>query len=45
MQATEVGAECQLTSVIADKNVVLEEGRVLTGSDSYPVYIGKNANL
>ncbi len=45
MQATEVGAECQLTSVIADKNVVLEEGRVLTGSDSYPVYIDKNANL
>lgn len=45
MQATEVGAGCSLTSVIADKNVELAEGRVLTGSDSYPVYIGKNAKL
>ncbi len=45
MQSTEVGAGCQLTSVIADKNVTIEEGRVLTGSDSYPVYIGKNAKL
>lgn len=45
MQSTEVGAGCQLTSVIADKNVTLEAGRVLTGSESYPVYIGKNANL
>ena len=45
MQSTEIGAGCQLTSVIADKNVTVEEGRVLTGSDSYPVYIGKNAKL
>lgn len=45
MQSTEVGESCQLTSMIADKNVTIENGRVLTGSESYPVYIGKNAKL
>ena len=45
MQSTQVGTGCSLNSVIADKNVLIEDGRVLTGSESYPVYIGKNAKL
>lgn len=45
MQGTEIGCNCSLTSVITDKNVETEDGRVLTGSESYPVYIGKNAKL
>lgn len=45
MQSTNVGADCSLTAVITDKNVTIEDGRVLTGSDSYPVYISKNAKL
>lgn len=45
MQGTNIGADCALTDIIMDKNVTTENGRVLTGSDSYPVYIGKNAKL
>lgn len=45
MQGTNIGADCSLTDVIMDKNVTTEDGRILTGSDSYPVYIGKNAKL
>ncbi len=45
MQNTNIGADCSLTSVITDKNVTTEDGRVLTGSESYPVYISKNAKL
>ncbi|MBP0973389.1 MAG: glucose-1-phosphate adenylyltransferase subunit GlgD [Oscillospiraceae bacterium] len=45
MQGTTIGNNCALTAVITDKNVEATEGRVLTGSDSYPLYIGKNAKI
>lgn len=45
MQGTSIANNCTLTSVITDKNVTTADGRVLTGSESYPVYIGKNAKL
>jgi glucose-1-phosphate adenylyltransferase len=45
MQGTTIGAGCSLTSVITDKNVEIQDGRVLTGSESYPLYIGKNAKI
>ena len=45
MQGTTIGDNCSLTSVITDKNVEMENGRVLTGSESYPLYIGKNAKI
>ena len=45
MQGTEIAPDCSLTSVITDKNVTTEEGRVLTVSESYPMYIGKNAKI
>lgn len=43
MQDTVVGDKCNISSVITDKNVEIVEGKVLTGSASYPLYIGKNA--
>ena len=45
MQGTTIGENCSLTAVITDKNVEATEGRVLTGSESYPLYIGKNAKI
>ncbi len=44
-QGTVIGSKCELTSVITDKNVEIVGNRVLTGSESYPIYIGKNAKL
>ncbi|MDE7121241.1 MAG: glucose-1-phosphate adenylyltransferase subunit GlgD [Oscillospiraceae bacterium] len=45
MQGTNIGTNCALTGIIMDKNVTTEGGRVMTASDTYPVYIGKNAKL
>lgn len=45
MQGTTISNNCSLTAVITDKNVETAEDRVLTGSDSYPLYIGKNAKI
>ncbi len=45
MQGTSIDANCSLTAVITDKNVETANGRVLTGSESYPLYIGKNAKI
>ncbi len=45
MQGSQIGKGSSLTSVITDKNVEIVDGRVLTGSESYPIYIGKNAKL
>ncbi len=44
-QGTKIGNGCALNSVITDKNVEVVDGRVLTGSETYPIYIGKNAKL
>ena len=44
-QGTKVGEGCALSNVIADKNVEVSAGRVLTGSETYPIYISKNAKL
>ena len=45
MQDTVVGDKCSISSVITDKNVEIGDGKVLTGSSSYPLYIGKNAKI
>lgn len=45
MQDTVVGNKCSINSVITDKNVEIGEGKVLTGSSSYPLYIGKRAQI
>ncbi len=45
LQKTEVGSKCSVTSVITDKNVEISNEKVLTGSESYPLYIGKNGKI
>lgn len=43
MQDTIVGHKCELSCVISDKNVKINDMRMLTGSENYPLYIGKSA--
>lgn len=45
MQSTEIGDDCTIDSVIADKNVTVSSERVLTGSTEYPLYLGKRAHI
>ena len=45
LQSTEIGDNCQIMSVITDKNVKISNEKVLTGSDTYPLFIGKNAQI
>lgn len=45
LQGTEIGSKCSLTSVITDKNVEVSDDKVLTGSESYPLYINKNGKI
>lgn len=43
MQGTQVGGEAMMDHVITDKNVVIGDSRMLSGSPQYPVFIGKKA--
>lgn len=43
MQDTVIGKKCSISSVITDKNVEIGDEKIMTGSASYPLYIGKNA--
>ncbi len=43
MQDTVIGKKSSINSVITDKKVEIGDGKNLTGSESYPLYIGKNA--
>lgn len=43
MQDTVIGKKCAINSVITDKNVEIGDEKIMTGSASYPLYIGKNA--
>lgn len=43
MQDTVIGNKCSINSVITDKNVEIGDEKIMTGSASYPLYIGKNA--
>lgn len=45
MQGTEIGDGCNIDAIVADKNVTISEGRVLTGSSEYPLYLGKKAQI
>lgn len=45
MQDTIIADKANMDSVITDKNVEIGEGKVLTGSSSYPLYIGKGAQI
>ena len=41
MQGTQVGGEAKIDHVITDKNVIIGDSRMLSGSPQYPVFIGK----
>lgn len=45
MQGTKIGNNCSISSVITDKNVEISDEKVLTGSETYPLYIGKNGKI
>ncbi|MBQ8296515.1 MAG: glucose-1-phosphate adenylyltransferase subunit GlgD [Ruminococcus sp.] len=45
LQGTEIGNNCNVVSVITDKNVVISNGKNSTGSETYPLYISKNAKI
>ena len=45
MQDTVIGDKCRINSIIADKNVEIGDEKVLTGSETYPLYIGKKAKI
>lgn len=45
MQGTVIGDKCSVSSVITDKNVEISDEKVLTGSETYPLYIGKNGKI
>ncbi len=41
MQNTVLGENCTLNCIITDKNVVITDKKVLSGSENHPFYIGK----
>jgi glucose-1-phosphate adenylyltransferase len=45
MQDTRISDKCNIDYVITDKNVEIGEAKTLTGSSSYPLYVGKGAQL
>ena len=45
LQNTKIGDNCSISSVITDKSVEISNDKVLTGSETYPLYIGKNGKI
>lgn len=45
MQDTTIGTKCELSCVVSDKNVKISDMRMLTGSENYPLYLGKGAEI
>ncbi len=45
MQDTVIGTKCEVSCVITDKRVKISDGKMLTGSKNYPLYIGKGAEI
>ena len=45
LQGTKIGSKCNISSVITDKNVEISSEKVLTGSETYPLYIGKDGRI
>ena len=42
MQGTITGENVTLNAIVADKNVVVKDRRVLSGCETHPFYISKN---
>ncbi len=45
MQDTYTGSDVTLNCVITDKNVVIRDGRHLSGHETMPFFVGKNGNV
>lgn len=45
MQGTVIGKNCRVSETIADKNVEINDGKVLTASASCPLYVPKNGKI
>ena len=45
LQGTKVGSNCSISYVITDKIVEVSNDKVLTGSETYPLYIGKEGKI
>lgn len=45
LQSTEIGSKCSVTSIITDKNVEISSEKVVTGSETCPLYIAKNSKI
>lgn len=45
MQDTVIGQKCDINYVITDKSVMIGNYRLLTGSQFYPLYVGKGATI
>lgn len=43
LEGTHIGAEARLEYAIADRNVVINPGRMLMGHETYPIAIAKNS--
>lgn len=41
MQNSVIGENCSINCIIADKNVIIRDRKVLSGSENHPFYIGK----
>jgi len=44
-QGSEIGANCKITGLIADKNVKIDDDKVVTGSAASPLYLKKGAKI
>ncbi len=45
MQNTVIGKKCDVNYIITDKSVEIQDFRILTGSQYYPLYVGKGAKI
>ena len=45
LQDTYVGSDVSLNCVITDKNVIIRDGRVLSGHETMPFFVGKNGSV
>ncbi|MDE6591535.1 MAG: glucose-1-phosphate adenylyltransferase subunit GlgD [Oscillospiraceae bacterium] len=45
MQDSVIGKNCHVECMITDKIVNITDGKILTGSKNYPIYVGKGAQI
>ena len=45
MQDTVIGDNAVINNIVADKDVTVADNRMLSGSEEFPLYIGKGASV